>query len=820
MKKRVTRLTALLCAAAILLCSLPMQALAAEFQLQTTYEDSLPDELPVQDEPVVPEEPESSEESELPEQPEADADASAEPEAAPEAPAVSVLSTGNKSGDFTYSVLSDNTAQITGYSGSDLDLTIPAELDGYAVSSIGYWAFRDKKTICSVYIPDSVTTISEQAFRRCIALRSVRFPANLKTIGAQAFQNCSSLEAIEFPDCVETIGAYAFGSCSSLTSANFPQSWKSVPATQGGTNASPFAGSAKLTGMTVPEGVTVIPNYAFESSCLETVSLPSTLTTIQYSAFDNVKTLQSVDIPDNVTTINMFAFRGCTALQTVQFPANLQTIGAQAFQNCSSLETIELPDCVETIGAYAFGSCSSLTSANFPQSWKSVPATQGGTNASPFAGSAKLTGMTVPEGVTAIPSYAFSSSSLESVSLPSTLTSIGAYAFMNCKSLTYVEPVDGLQSIGREAFSGCTRLKLFHLTDSVTSFGQNIFYNCKNLTVECAQHSFAAIYCIDSGLPVHLLDGFTDRDSFRLSRDKTYYIANTVSALASGLISMNLEYGYKPGMESGVTNQSLTIRLPSSAKLLERTLRLNGAVLTSYTLQDTLLTIPLTEMSGRLSFSLQPTGSGSLTTYAVMNYQQGGSSKREVVGVLNDTLSTLTVYADETVNTAQVTVSGIGPAGADVELSVNGSFACIAHCSKGGTYRTTILLPDPQEYAPYVISAKLASSSGEALTASCEVTYAPAAPALQNFTMDYNGKTYDVLSLGKKKPVVTFVGKPFFFSIQFSNPEQIDRVYVCSSRSNVVKRMEAVWNESTGCYEANGWFDPNNHNYVPGTITV
>lgn len=99
MKNRFTSLTALLCAAAILLCSLPMQALAAEFRMQTAYEDVLPDELTAQKEaPAAPAEPEAPE-------------AEKQPEAPPEEPTVSVLSTDNRSGDFTYSVLPDNTAR-------------------------------------------------------------------------------------------------------------------------------------------------------------------------------------------------------------------------------------------------------------------------------------------------------------------------------------------------------------------------------------------------------------------------------------------------------------------------------------------------------------------------------------------------------------------------------------------------------------------------------------------------------------------------------------------------------------------------------------
>lgn len=99
MKRCFTSLTALLCSAAILLCCLPMQALAAEFRMQTAYEDILPDELTAQEEaPAALAEPEAPE-------------AEKQPEAPPEGPAVSVLSTDNRSGDFTYSVLPDNTAR-------------------------------------------------------------------------------------------------------------------------------------------------------------------------------------------------------------------------------------------------------------------------------------------------------------------------------------------------------------------------------------------------------------------------------------------------------------------------------------------------------------------------------------------------------------------------------------------------------------------------------------------------------------------------------------------------------------------------------------
>lgn len=41
------------------------------------------------------------------------------------------------SGDFEYKILEDETAEITGYIASETTVEVPAELDGYKVTSIG-----------------------------------------------------------------------------------------------------------------------------------------------------------------------------------------------------------------------------------------------------------------------------------------------------------------------------------------------------------------------------------------------------------------------------------------------------------------------------------------------------------------------------------------------------------------------------------------------------------------------------------------------------------------------------------------------------------
>ena len=99
------------------------------------------------------------------------------------------------SGDFEYEVLSetDKTCEITGYTGYATDLTIPSELDGYTVTSIGGSAFAFCDSLTSVNIPDSVTSIGYLAFNSCNSLTSVGIPDSVTSIGDNAFSYCESL---------------------------------------------------------------------------------------------------------------------------------------------------------------------------------------------------------------------------------------------------------------------------------------------------------------------------------------------------------------------------------------------------------------------------------------------------------------------------------------------------------------------------------------------------------------------------------------------------------------------------------------------------
>lgn len=86
---------------------------------------------------------------------------------------------------FKYT-LNGNKATITGYSGEQTDIVIPATIDGYRVVAIGDNAF-EKLHIKKVIISDGVESIGWFAFNGCAFLSSVTVPSSVSSIGHGAF---------------------------------------------------------------------------------------------------------------------------------------------------------------------------------------------------------------------------------------------------------------------------------------------------------------------------------------------------------------------------------------------------------------------------------------------------------------------------------------------------------------------------------------------------------------------------------------------------------------------------------------------------------
>lgn len=87
---------------------------------------------------------------------------------------------------------------------------------------------------------------------------------------------------------------------------------------------------------------------------------------------DGCPNVTKVTLPDSITGINYCAFSGFTKLEEISIPAGVEYIGWRAFENCSALRKITLPEGLEEIGEEAFLNCTSLEEFSIPSSVVSI----------------------------------------------------------------------------------------------------------------------------------------------------------------------------------------------------------------------------------------------------------------------------------------------------------------------------------------------------------------------------------------------------------------------------------------------------------------
>ena len=111
------------------------------------------------------------------------------------------------------------------------------------------------------------------------------------------------------------------------------------------------------------DGLVTVRGYAFKGSGVTSIIFPNTVKTLGTSALRDTSSLQTVFLPNSITSISSYAFYSLKNLKNVTFEENsvLKSISNYCFQVCSALPKLTLPNSITTIGAYAFNACSALT---------------------------------------------------------------------------------------------------------------------------------------------------------------------------------------------------------------------------------------------------------------------------------------------------------------------------------------------------------------------------------------------------------------------------------------------------------------------------
>ena len=172
--------------------------------------------------------------------------------------------------------------------------------------------------------------------------------------------------------------------------------------------------------------VTAIGKGAFfDQYCLSNVTIPQSVKSIGFEAFNKCTAMKSLTIKDAATSIGDSAFRECPWLTTVNLGEHITTIGKAAFLDCERLDNVTIPDSVTSIGDSAFARCSQLKTISLGKNIETIGDDDFvGIIDGVFFYCTNLSKIIIPEKVKTIERNTFvGCSNLESITLPAGLTS-------------------------------------------------------------------------------------------------------------------------------------------------------------------------------------------------------------------------------------------------------------------------------------------------------------------------------------------------------------------------------------------------------------
>ena len=247
------------------------------------------------------------------------------------------------------------------------------------LESIGNSAFAYCNGLTEVELPATLTSIGQRVFVGDGSLSSVRSKIESPmAIDESAFAVSSEWDESNNTYINEPTSAVLYVLEGKKGVYESTPGWNMFSAIEEGTPFIYSDGILKYSCSPSSMTATLIIDAIYQE--LTNVEIPATITvngveyhvkTIGNAAFQDCRNLQSVVLHEGLETIGNFAFQS-SSVNEINLPSTLKKIGESAFRYCGALETVVIPEGVETVGNLAFYCMGNLTRIELPASLKSL----------------------------------------------------------------------------------------------------------------------------------------------------------------------------------------------------------------------------------------------------------------------------------------------------------------------------------------------------------------------------------------------------------------------------------------------------------------
>jgi len=181
-------------------------------------------------------------------------------------------------------VLPENATSVKMFGTEIKEITIPKYVTSVEINTYGGVFNNEYKNLPSI-------------------ISSIKFADGSKCTKVTLY-GLNKLESIDLPAGVSKISIRSCGKLQSINASNATNVY--------------LQGCTALEEVTLDRGIEKITQFAFSETALKSIVIPETVTTIEYYAFYDCKSLQSIVIPSSVTNIDYGVFMGCESLTSIE----------------------------------------------------------------------------------------------------------------------------------------------------------------------------------------------------------------------------------------------------------------------------------------------------------------------------------------------------------------------------------------------------------------------------------------------------------------------------------------------------------------------
>ena len=343
-------------------------------------------------------------------------------------------------------------------------------------------------------VPSTVKRIEPSAVAFSF-IDSVVLNEGLEYIGSQAFYVCENISSLHLPSTLTEFNPKAFEGCSGLKSITVAPSNPNYMADANGflfskDKTAVYQCPGNVTSITIPSSVkTIEETFAAYNPNLASVIIPSSVTRIGWGAFRECTGLTSVTVPESVTKIENYAFRDCTNLTLRGVPGS--AVETFANKNNIPFEPIGGQTGPQIIASGVCGKDGDNMTWTLDENGLLAISGEGEmadfSDAPWYEHRVSIKSLEIDDRVTSVGRRAFvSCDKLTSVDLGNGIKTIYSGAFQQCDTLEEIVLPNGLQTIEFDVFYGCDMLGEVTIPDSVKAIGNSAFRYCyalKSVTI-------------------------------------------------------------------------------------------------------------------------------------------------------------------------------------------------------------------------------------------------------------------------------------------------------------------------------------------------